>query len=686
MASLGSARYLMFADNEAAVAVSGYFSDALLALLLFGCLSLANRFVAVVLLILFWAYQVVNLEMAAALGRVLYFQEISAGLDAGFITNSLQDIVFPAYAFGGSLVTAIVCWRWLVAPQIITTGSKIASVVFGVAGLSVTATADYRSSSPLVISAQSLVHWQTGDEDLSVNGFGTAPGLEIVDHARGESLLRARPQHINVILLVLEGAGGHAIRSNAEHYTISSSLVMPNLSRLAESGLNTRNMFNHGHQTIRGLYAMLCADYSSFGFEVFKADEYIALPEQMRPACLPQLLAEAGYQTTFIQAADLSYMSKDRFMPAIGFQQVQGRSEFEYSYVDHPWGPDDKAFLEQAVDKILALRNQHEPFFVTLLTVGTHHPFTIPGEAKVEELSRRDQAFMYLDDAIGNFEKSLSEQGLLENTLLLITSDESRPARERLATANWSPLIAVGPGVEKSTQREIRGLIDVPVSILDYLGLTEHLSNTMPGYSVFRNYQQTRGILFSSINEHYLVDKKRLIHCTAYESCSAMDLDRGDIFVAKPKPASISPDPSGKRLKLIHQHSDGTLRRGLRRINLDSQSITVKPKEKASVLEGRYLSVKQSERVSVDIVLVHQGGEQLRIVHRLIEADSGKQLSKEKEVLYINEGQSLKIEYLSDAISSWTLVYPSVRAYTRHGAAKLDIRSLDVRVESKNLN
>ena len=44
--------------------------------------------------------------------------------------------------------------------------------------------------------------------------------------------------------------------------------------------------------------------------------------------CLPAALAEAGYATVYLQAAPLTFMLKDKFMPRIGFERVARRGVF----------------------------------------------------------------------------------------------------------------------------------------------------------------------------------------------------------------------------------------------------------------------------------------------------------------------------------------------------------------------
>ena len=105
-------------------------------------------------------------------------------------------------------------------------------------------------------------------------------------------------------------------------------------------------------------------------------------------------------------------------------------------------------------------------------TVGTHHPFVFPEDSAAgdtDETDRPRAAFIYADSAIGWLVEELDRRGVFDDTLVLITSDESRGVltqdpRTRLGidnvtrrlTQNWGVLVAIQPeGRDRSNQRAI---------------------------------------------------------------------------------------------------------------------------------------------------------------------------------------------------------------------------------------
>ena len=109
-------------------------------------------------------------------------------------------------------------------------------------------------------------------------------------------------------------------------------------------------------------------------------------------------------------------------MPRAGFNEVHGERWFRQSYERNQWGIDDRAFLLQSTTKIAQLQEEGEPWFLTLLTVGTHHPYIVPREYGERSFPAAAQ---YLDTSVAQFIEKISAMGILENTLIVITSDES---------------------------------------------------------------------------------------------------------------------------------------------------------------------------------------------------------------------------------------------------------------------
>ena len=124
-----------------------------------------------------------------------------------------------------------------------------------------------------------------------LKGFG-APVAELVDgltklDLSGTPLLPGGGKARNVLIVTLEGIPGAYIAKNRQ--LIGSPYaedLMPRLSQWAERSMTTPDYVLHSHQTIRGLYSMLCGDYSKLDSGTPKGVElsqmgYPAAPEAL---------------------------------------------------------------------------------------------------------------------------------------------------------------------------------------------------------------------------------------------------------------------------------------------------------------------------------------------------------------------------------------------------------------------
>ena len=323
----------------------------------------------------------------------------------------------------------------------------------------------------------------------------------------GPLLVEGPPSTPNVLIILLEALSGAHIASLAENQSVEADPALPALDRLARQNLAFSSFIAQQRQTNRGEYALLCGDWPKLKTSLPRMSEY---KTETGPRCLPQALDALGYTTVYLQAAPLGFMMKDQFMRRIGFDRVLGNADFAHARSRTNWGVDDATLFEGARREIDALEKNPAPWMMTVLTVGTHHPFNVPDDASVEGFSGFERAARFVDHSLNTFIESLRADGILENTLVLITSDESRGLPEQanvdpltlLLSRNWSFLIALTP--EKTHE-----LIDTPflqsdvaLSILDYVAQAPDQSppdlSAGGGRSLFRRYAAPRPISFAN--------------------------------------------------------------------------------------------------------------------------------------------------------------------------------------------
>lgn len=472
----------------------------------------------------------------------------------------------------------------------------------------------------------------------------------------------------NVLLVILEGLSGAYVAPLSSANDRDAVYDLPHLSRLAENNIFAGSFVTMQRQTNRGEYALLCGDYPKLVSEQPKMSELVDRPELR---CLPAVLRDAGYATVYLQAAPLSFMMKDRFMPLIGYQQVHGEESFPRAGARNRWGVDDRTLFERGIAIVEELRAGGRPWFLTLLTVGTHHPYNVPIDFRgAAGSSDEERAFSFQDTAVGRFIDMLVASGALADTLVLFVSDESAGvARDvddltRLLTQAWGYFAAITPGGDRMRLEQPILQADVPLSVLDYLGLGD-TGGRFAGRSLFRSYRVPRPIGFGNTflrsvgwfdgAGRLVVCREDLSGCLAYLTAGrrpfaagiepagpAADAEVGFLRgliarsrISPPAGAGTAPPPGSKEavvLKLIAAEQFA-VRSGVYGPQL--------------VAGGQNLVIGPSTRleVSLDITVLGSGG-QVVLIHELsAEGRAGRRSLHREESSLLSPGDRFRLRY-----------------------------------------
>ena len=430
----------------------------------------------------------------------------------------------------------------------------------------------------------------------------------------------------NVLLILVEAASGAYLPSVAAAEGVTSDVRMPKLDALSQRHLLLSRVVAHQRQTNRGEYAILCGDYPKLLTDQSKMTEQVYGPVRR---CLPAVLRDAGYRTVYIQAAPLAFMLKDQFMPKAGFEQLVGEPAFERSYARTDWGVDDRAFFEQALERVSALHEGGDPFFATLLTVGTHHPYTIPEVAAVTEgESRQARAFRYADDALASFIEELEGRGMLQDTVVIITSDESAglpradSAVQRLLSQSWSFVVVMFP--EPRAERIDTGYahVDTALSVTDLLGI-DAPGARFAGRSWFRRYDIPRRLFAANTYARRVIEWRRpgdaLLCDELFRACTQWSLADATMFGAAVRAGRVRPAERQLAAEVARLSRSGRadMSRSRAIALLTADEIVLRAKEGKKLLAGgQYLRVPGRTDLQVSFDLEVEGGEGSVLFHQ----------------------------------------------------------------------
>ncbi|MDP9523802.1 LTA synthase family protein [Pseudomonas putida] len=488
----------------------GYLSDLALGSLLVLLLHRRPWWLALPVLLAWAALWVASAELVSAVGRLPTSADLTYLVDPQFMENStgggLAHPWLPLTLTAGLLGWLVTVWRGR-SPRSMPLPRKawaIPVLLFGAHwGSQQLAPSDADQWRQYNLTHQ-LMSAGVGSLERTVEGWMghrqtftplASSGLTQSD-LNGQRLLAGPGSARNLLVITVEGIPGAYLRPNRQalHSRFDEDL-MPKLSQWAERGMNTPDYVLHTHQTIRGLYAMLCGDYDKLANGTPKGVELLTQNERNQ-ACLPAQLRQAGFTTHYLQGAGLRFMAKDRIMPHIGFDSVHGLEWFRNkNYLDFPWGKDDRAFFEGALDYVGQLQKQDKPWMLTLLTVGTHQPYSAPAEYLERYATPKQAAVAYLDDALGAFLDNLERQGVLKDTLVVVTSDESHGIDGVRLASSWGFNLTLAPEQAQlpPVKRGTYGHIDMATSLLDYFALP--IPMALGGRSLYRDYDTGREMI-----------------------------------------------------------------------------------------------------------------------------------------------------------------------------------------------
>ena len=149
--------------------------------------------------------------------------------------------------------------------------------------------------------------------------------------------------------------------------------------------------------------------------------------------CFPEILRKAGYWTEMIagQNRDRNYDHIALFLARNGIHQFLDENSFPPDAQKLGLGVTDESLFDFIYERVKSLRTEARPYFVSTLTVGTHHPYRYPvTHPDLEALQKHpDQyvpALRYLDLALEKFFEKMQKENLFKDTIVLVLGDHGR--------------------------------------------------------------------------------------------------------------------------------------------------------------------------------------------------------------------------------------------------------------------
>lgn len=166
-----------------------------------------------------------------------------------------------------------------------------------------------------------------------------------------------------------------------------------------------------------------------------------------------------GYKTAFFHGSNNGTMGFQSFLKQTGLQQYHGIDQ--YPSGDYPrdfdgnWGIFDEPYLQHVIGCIDTMVDNKRPFFTSVFTLSSHHPYTIP-QPYLNKLPGDEgtvqHTIAYADIALKKFFETAARKPWFENTIFVITGDHtSHSDKEYFYSQSGHyeiPLLVYSPGVD----------------------------------------------------------------------------------------------------------------------------------------------------------------------------------------------------------------------------------------------
>lgn len=320
----------------------------------------------------------------------------------------------------------------------------------------------------------------------------------------GNNKYRGACKNKSLIMIQVESLQEFVINTK-----INGQEITPNLNKLAKESIYFNNIYE---QTYMGTTsdAELLANVSIYPdneksvYEKYKNNTFYSLS---------QVFDDNGYSTYAFHGNDGEFWNRESMYQKFGFNKFFNAKDFEAKEI-LGLGISDKTFFEQSLSKIPKQR----PFYSFFVTLSSHDPFKAfenytfddnfdTGKYKDTILGNYFNAMHYTDKSIGFFIDKLKENGVYDDSLIVIYGDHKAIQydykdltgdflNKKFDKSNWItirkvPLIIHSENIKPEMIATTGGQIDIMPTVLNlldikcpYYAFGKNLFNISKGYVV----------------------------------------------------------------------------------------------------------------------------------------------------------------------------------------------------------
>ena len=283
----------------------------------------------------------------------------------------------------------------------------------------------------------------------------------------------------NVVIFIMESMSAeHSALLRPDLYAdLPEKGFTPFLDSLMRHGMCFKRMYANGTRSIQAMPSVL-GSIPSF------RTPFVLMPQSLGASRqLPALLADRGYATAFFCGSERGSMGFGAYARSAGIERLVSREDYEAKHgrgdFDGYWGIWDEEFLQFLGEE---LDETPEPFFATLFTLSSHHPFVVPERYAAmlpQGYTRIHKGVAYDDAAFRRFFGRFSDREWFRRTIFVFVADHvssekfapdtrEYPGNMHIIGFLYTPDGALQGSVEEPTEQ-----LDIMPTLLGLLGNRE---------------------------------------------------------------------------------------------------------------------------------------------------------------------------------------------------------------------
>ncbi|MET0464160.1 MAG: sulfatase-like hydrolase/transferase [Chitinophagaceae bacterium] len=324
---------------------------------------------------------------------------------------------------------------------------------------------------PLVLNTPFCIIRTAGKRFYKEEKFFTADEVEGI-YSPVQELRSDKPfKPDNVVVIILESFGKEGIGFyNHDLKNGSYKGFTPFLDSLFSVSRICWNSFANGRKSIDAMPSVLA------GIPAGEIPFVLTPYASNKIKSLPSILRDSGYHTSFFHGAPNGSMGFKAFANLMDIERYYGKDEYNNNAdFDGLWGIWDEPFFQFFAKNLDTIQ---QPFFSTIFSVSSHHPFKVPkqyeGVFPKGDLPLHE-CMGYTDMALRKFFATASTMKWFKNTLFVITADHATVSEFPEYQTAWGnlsiPIALYHPGDSSLAKLDssVVQQIDIMPSVLSYL-------------------------------------------------------------------------------------------------------------------------------------------------------------------------------------------------------------------------